>query len=60
MCHAAGINLSGKVRFMAKFIFVRAAKLTRPDWDCRSEKWQCPVQTESPHDHELVWSHHWD
>ena len=58
--HAKGDNVADKLRFMVKFIFVRASQPTAPTWNCDSDQWQRPCDVESQYDHELVWSHHWD
>ncbi|MEM7533367.1 MAG: HEAT repeat domain-containing protein [Chloroflexota bacterium] len=57
--HAAGINLSQRVRHMIKFIFMRASAPQSPTWHCDSPLWQPPIHRTAPYDLEPVWRHQW-
>lgn len=57
--HAAGLNLSQRVRHMIKFIFMRASDPQRPTWHCDSTIWQPPTSRTAPYDLDSVWRHQW-
>ncbi|MEM7032091.1 MAG: HEAT repeat domain-containing protein [Chloroflexota bacterium] len=57
--HAAGVNLSERVRHMIKFIFMRASDPKLPTWQNDSSHWQSPTNRLAPYDLEAVWQHQW-
>jgi HEAT repeat protein len=58
--HAAGINLTDRVRHMIKFIYVQRSERTAPSWNCTDDRWNNPDDLQSPWDLEVAWSHTWD
>ena len=58
--HAAGVNVSRRVRHMIKFIFMRAREPERPAWACESTEWKSPENRIAPADLDDAWRHHWN
>jgi HEAT repeat protein len=58
--HGAGVNLSGAVRHMSKFIYIQRTETASPSWHCDRERWQNPLNLKAPWNLELTWSHMWD
>ena len=58
--HAAGVNLTDRVRHMIKFIYVRRSEPTAPSWSCEDDRWRSPADLLCPWDLEVAWSHFWD
>lgn len=58
--HAAGVNVSGRVRHMIKFIFMRTEEPRQPTWNGGSTEWKKPAHSVAPYDLEPAWRHHWD
>lgn len=57
--HAAGVNLSDRVRHMIKFLFMRTEEPQSPSWQSTSTEWKKPAQIPAPCDLEQAWKHHW-
>ncbi|NKB66679.1 MAG: hypothetical protein GKR89_06425 [Candidatus Latescibacteria bacterium] len=58
--HAAGVNLTEKVRHMVKFIYLRCSEPKAPAWDCQNDQWQRPGDLQCAWDLDIMWSHFWD
>lgn len=57
--HAAGVNLSDRVRHMIKFLFMRTEEPGAPSWQSTSTVWKTPEVVAAPYDLEPAWRHHW-
>ena len=58
--HAAGVNVTDRVRHMIKFIYVRRTEPMAPSWHCEDDRWRSPERLLCPWDMEIAWSHFWD
>ena len=58
--HAAGVNLTDRVRHMIKFVYVRRCEPKAPSWNCQDDRWHNPDELLCPWDLEIAWSHLWD